>query len=62
MSHVPEDMVKDLHQIIPSVRNKIKDTCARLETWSSIWPDTLDNRLVAETKTTELIILAKCLK
>ena len=62
MSHVLEDTVKDLYQKVPCVTDEIKDTCARLETWSSIRLDTLNSRLVAETKTIELIILAKCLK
>ena len=56
MSHVPEDTVKDLYQKVPYVTDEIKDTCARLETWSSIRLDTLNSRLLAETKTIELII------
>ena len=62
MSHVPENTIHDLHEIITSVTDKIKDVCARLDTWSSIWPNTPDNRLVAETKTAELKALAKCMK
>ena len=59
MSHVPENTIHDLYEIITSVTDKIKDACARLDTWSSIWPNAPNNRLVAETKTAELKALAK---
>ena len=62
MSHVPENTVHDLHDIITSITDKIKDVCARLDTWSSIWPTTADNRFVAEMKIAELKALAKCMK
>ena len=62
MSHVPENTIHDLHNTVISVTDKIKDACARLDTWSSIWPNTPDNRLVGETKTAELKALAKCMK
>ena len=51
MSHVPENTIHDLHNTVISVTDKIKDVCARLDTWSSIWPNTPNNRLVAKTKT-----------
>ena len=62
MSHVPENTVHDLYDIITSITDKIKDACARLDIWSSIWPNTPDNRLVGETKIAELKALAKCMK
>ena len=62
MSHVPENTVHDLHDIITSITDQIKDACARLDIWSSIWPNTADNRFVAETKIAELKALAKCMK
>ena len=62
MSHVPENTVHDLYEIITSVTNKIKHVHVRLDTWSSIWLNTPNNRLVAETKTAELKALAKCMK
>ena len=62
MSHVPDDMVHNLYEIITYGSDNIKDVCARLDTWSSIWPDILDNKLIAQTKTAELKALAKCMK
>ena len=62
MSHVPENTIHDLYDIIISITDKIKDVCARLDIWSSIWPNTADNRFVAETKIADLKALAKCMK
>ena len=62
MSHIPENTVHNVHDMITSVTDNIKDVCARLDTWSSIWPNTPNGRLVTETKTAELKALAKCMK
>ena len=62
MSHVPENTVHDLYDIITSITDQIKDVCARLDIWSSIWPNTAGNRFVAKTKIAELKALAKCMK
>ena len=62
MSHVPENTVHDLYDIITSITDQIKDVCARLDIWSSIWPTTAGNRFVAKTKIAELKALAKCMK
>ena len=62
MSHVPENTVHDLYNIITSITDQIKDVCARLDTWSSIWLNTAGNRFVAKTKIAELKALAKCMK
>ena len=62
MSHVPENTVHDLYDIITSITDQIKDVYARLDIWSSIWPNTAGNRFVAKTIIAELKALAKCMK
>ena len=62
MSHIPENTIHNLHDIITSVTDNIKDVCARLDTWSSIWPNTPNNRLVTNSKIAELKALPKCMK
>ena len=62
MSRVPENTIHDLYDIITSITDQIKDVCARLDIWSSIWPNTAGNRFVAKTQIAELKELAKCMK